>query len=103
MSKRNRRNFTSEEKVKILRKHFLENKPVSDICDEYNLHPTQYYRWQKTFFENAAKAFEVESKAKSRKITKQINSLEEKISHKDSIIVELLEDHIQLKKELGLA
>ena len=35
MSKKNRRYFTSEEKVKILRKHLLDHKPVSDICDEY--------------------------------------------------------------------
>ena len=102
MSKRNRRNFTSEEKVKILRKHFLENKPVSDICDEYNLHPTQYYRWQKTFFENGAKAFELETKSKERKVDKKMSLLEEKISNKNGIIVELLEEHIQLKKKLGL-
>ncbi len=102
MSKKNRRYFTSEEKVKILRKHLLDHKPVSDICDEYNLHPTQFYRWQKTFFENGAKAFEVESKSKDRKVDKKMSLLEEKISNKNGIIVELLEEHIQLKKELGL-
>ena len=102
MGKRNRRYFTSEDKVKILRQHLLDKKPVSDICDEYHLHPTQFYRWQKTFFENGSKAFEVEAKSTERKTEKKMTQLEEKITHKNGIIAELLEGHIQLKKELGL-
>lgn len=102
MVKRKRRYFTSEDKVKILRQHLLDKKPVSDICDEHHLHPNQFYRWQKTFFENGSKAFEVETKSTERKTEQKMAHLEEKITHKNGIIAELLEGHIQLKKELGL-
>ncbi len=42
-----RRQYAGKEKVNILRLHLLEHKPVSDICDQYGLHPTMFYRWQK--------------------------------------------------------
>ncbi|GAB6161394.1 hypothetical protein JCM12298_05530 [Desulfothermus naphthae] len=50
MSKK-RRHYTPQEKVMILKKNLLENVPLSDVCDEYNIHPTLFYRWQKEFFE----------------------------------------------------
>jgi len=34
---RQRRHFTPEPKVALLRLHLLEHKPVSDICQENNL------------------------------------------------------------------
>ena len=102
MSKTSRRKFSSEEKVKILRLHLLKGKAVSDICDEHNIHPNQFYRWQKTFFENGFKAFESQSNGLNRKTEKRINYLEKKLSNKDEVISELLTDHLQLKKKLGM-
>ena len=51
MSKK-RKNYTSREKVQILKQHLLEQAPVSDLCDKYGLHPTVFYRWQKEVFVN---------------------------------------------------
>lgn len=50
-------------KVMILRKHFIDGVVVSDMCDEFTIHPTLFYRWQKTFFENGDTDFESESKS----------------------------------------
>ena len=50
--------FTPEQKVAIVRRHLLENVPVSDLCEELDIHATQYYTWQKQLFENGAVAFE---------------------------------------------
>ena len=52
-----RRHYTAEEKVSILRRHLLEQVPVSKVCDERRLKPTVFYRWQKQFFENGRAAF----------------------------------------------
>lgn len=41
MSKK-RKNYTPEEKVRILKKHLAEKVPVSDLCDQYGLHPTVF-------------------------------------------------------------
>ena len=56
--KKHRKHYTPEEKVAILRRHLLENEPISKLRDELGLLPTALYRWQKEFFENGAAAFE---------------------------------------------
>ena len=56
-----RRRFSAQEKVAILRRHLLEKVPVSELCDEQHLAPNLFYRWQKAFFANAAVAFEREN------------------------------------------
>ncbi|MBS3764145.1 MAG: transposase, partial [Planctomycetes bacterium] len=33
------------------------DEPISDVCDEYDLTPSQFYRWQKKFFEKGDAAF----------------------------------------------
>ena len=56
--KKKRYNYRPEEKVAILKRHLVDKVPVSDLCDQYNLQPTVFYRWQKEFFENGAAAFD---------------------------------------------
>ena len=56
--KKQRKHYSPEEKVAILRRHLVEGVPISDLCDELELQPTVFYRWQKEFFENGAAAFE---------------------------------------------
>ena len=56
--KEQRKHYSPEEKVAILRRHLLEKEPISNLCDELGLQPTVFYRWQKEFFENGAAAFE---------------------------------------------
>ena len=101
---RSRRHFTAQEKVAALRRHLLEKTPVSDLCDQLGINPTLFYRWQKDFFENGDAAFEntgkrrkTEGEAKDR----QIAALEEKLQRKNEVLAELMEEHVQLKKELG--
>jgi transposase-like protein len=54
----NRRFFSPEQKVGILREHLVEGKPVSDLCEKHRIHPTIFYQWQRQFFENGTAAFE---------------------------------------------
>ena len=42
-----RKQFTPEQKVKILKEHLSEHKQVSNICDRYEINPVIFYRWQK--------------------------------------------------------
>ena len=101
---RQRRHFTPEQKVALLRLHFLEKKLVSAICEEHSLNVNLFYLWQKQFFENGAAAVANSGKrrqalqdAKDRKIA----ALEEKLQRKNEVLSELMEEHVGLKKELG--
>jgi transposase len=100
---RSRRTFTAQEKAAIVLRHLVDKTPVSDLCDEYGLQPTQIYTWQKQLATNASLAFQTPRQsvknddAKDRKIA----ALEAKIQQKNEVVAELLQEHVQLKKELG--
>ena len=55
---RQRTHYSAEQKVSILREHLIDGRPVSEICDEYGLHPTVFYRWQRELFEGGHMVFE---------------------------------------------
>lgn len=103
MSKRKRRNFTGAEKVGILKRHLLDKVPISDLCDELNLYPTQLYAWLKDFFEKGHHAFETNRTAKAQGDAKQllIQKLQAKLVRKNEVLSELLEEYTLFKKELG--
>ena len=101
---RQRRHFSSEQKVAFLRLHLLEKKPVSDICEEHHRSVNLFYLWQKQFFENGTAAFDNSGKRHQADETakeRQIAALEAKLQRKHEVLSELMEEHVQLKKELG--
>lgn len=51
------RRWTSEEKAKIVLQG-LKGRSVAELCNEYQIHQQQYYRWRDKFLENASKVFE---------------------------------------------
>ena len=103
MGKRNRRRFNAAEKVEILKRHLVEKEEVSDICEELKLHPNQFYEWQKLFFENGVRAFERDERREESHLRAENARLTEKLQRKDSVLSELMEEHITLKKNLGEA
>ena len=97
-----RRHYSPEEKVKILRRHLLEGVPISEVCEKEGINPTQFYQWQKTFFENGAAAFARQPHSRSvGKSEQTITALENKLKRKDEVIAEIMSEYIVLKKELG--
>ena len=99
-----RKHYTPVEKVAILRRHLVDHVLVSDLCDELQLQANVFYNWQKIFFENGAAAFENTGKRhKAEQDAKQriIAQLEQKLQRKNEVVAELMEEHVQLKKELG--
>jgi transposase-like protein len=99
--KKQRKHYTAEEKVAVLRRHLLEQEPITKLCDELGLQPTVFYRWQKEFFENGAVAFQTKARADHHTEQDRIEFLEKKIQRKDEVLAELMAEHIALKKELG--
>jgi len=99
-----RRHFSPEQKVALLRQHLVEKVPVSEVCEQHGIAVNLFYLWQKTFFENGTAAFTAQDKrrkhdndAKDRAIA----ALEDKLRRKHEVLSELMEEHVQLKKELG--
>jgi len=102
MSKK-RKYYTPEEKVSILKQHLVNGVPVSELCDQYQLQPTVFYRWQRQLFTRGASAFQPEQNREAIKLKQQISQLEEKIMKKNEVLGELMEEHVALKKRAGAA
>ena len=98
-----RKNYSPTEKVRLLKEHLVNGVPVSKICDENQLQPTVFYRWQRQFFENGAAAFQRDQDREAARLKKKIASLEEKVAKKNEVLGELMEEHLTLKKNLGEA
>src|ERR1700722_16402979 len=100
---RQRRHFADHEKVAILKRHLIDKVPVSDLCDELDIYPNQFYDWLKQFFDNGHLAFANGHPAKADENAKdqKIQQLEAKLQKKNEVMAELMEAHTDLKKNLG--
>ncbi len=104
--KRQRRQFTPDDKATILRRHLADKVPVSDLCDEYHIQPTLFYLWQRQALEHLSAALQggrtgrgqTQPAAAERA---RVVALEARIAKKDQIIAEVSEEYLALKKKLG--
>jgi transposase-like protein len=99
--KNKRKQYNAKEKVAIIRKHLLEGVAVSDVCEEYGIQPSIFYRWQKTLFEQGDQVFERGRGSQANRQQRQIAALQEKLQKKNEVLVEMMEEYVELKKTLG--
>jgi transposase-like protein len=106
MSKKTRRHLSTEKKAELIRKHLVDKKPISEICDENDLQPSVFYGWLRQLMANAEVAL---ANGKPRKaddgaeqaLKAKIERLEAKLAKKDEVIAEISEEFVKVKKTLG--
>jgi len=101
-SKRERKHYSPDQKVIILRELLENNLPISQIAEKYQVHVNDVYNWKKKLFEAATGIFQ--SKAANQKQTtleqKKIEKLEGKLRDRDEAIAMLLKENIEIKKSI---
>jgi len=99
-----RKRYTPEQKIGALKRHFLDKTAISEVCQGLDLQPTMFYRWQKELFDQGTRAFEtrVDRGSERRQQEQRIQALEAKLQKKDEVLAELMEEHLALKKTLGV-
>jgi transposase-like protein len=97
--------FSAEDKVRILRRHFVDKVPISDLCDTQGLHPTLFYRWRKEFFENGASAFERGNDVKVRrpgtgkdKIALRVGKVLDKYKAAKHFVIDIADDSFTYRR-----
>jgi transposase-like protein len=95
-----RKRYTAEEKIKILREVIEDGKAISQVAEQYGLHPNNIFNWRKQLFEGGIQVFQIKrtdisERAEGRKIT----ILEDKLKQKDEVIAELAEELLGFKKK----
>ena len=107
---RQRKPVAATEKLAILNRYLVEKVPISDLCDQYDLQPSQIYYWQAQLFEQGAAVFERKAgrqkavDSKDRKISELeavVTQKEAKLAQKNEVISELMEENIRAKKANG--
>lgn len=104
-SNRSRRNFTTEQKVALLRRHLVDKDPVSKICDDEKLQPSLFYQWLRQAMENLGGALGPppgnEPNKREKELVAKTKELEAKLVKKDNVIAEVTAELVATKKELG--
>ncbi|MCX6587878.1 MAG: transposase [Acidobacteria bacterium] len=102
-----KKHWTPEDKLRLLRLHLIEKQPVSKICQDANLSPPQFYAWQQQLFTNGSvalaskPALDHKHEVPDPNQTKQrLDELEAALRQKDEVIAALLTEHIALKKRV---
>jgi len=54
--KKERRHWSADDKIRLLRLHLIEKQAISKICEEASLSPMQFYAWQEQLFANGSAA-----------------------------------------------
>jgi transposase-like protein len=102
--RRERRHFTADQKVAIVKRHLVDGVSISELCDTEQILPTQFYQWQKQLFEGGAAAFERKAgkPAGPSPVERRVAHLEQRLATKNEVIAELMEENVRLKKVDGL-
>jgi transposase-like protein len=66
------------------------------------MQPTVFYRWLDKLFKQGGQVFERgEAEGGRRAEQEKIEKLEKKLQQREEVMVELMQEHVQLKKALG--
>ena len=107
MSKK-RRQFTPEQKAKILNRHLRDKVEISALCEEYDIQPSVVYEWRQQLFENAAQALQPRRSGRRDKGQRALEdeqrkaaALKEKLAQKEHVIAVLAERLVTSEKRHG--
>jgi transposase-like protein len=99
-----RRHFSDSVKADVVRRHLSGKVPVSELADELHVQPSLVHLWVKQVLDQAEKAFQRNSAAKSPRDgvkERRIAQLEAKLANKNEVIAELMEENVKAKKANG--
>jgi transposase-like protein len=98
-----RKHYTAEQKVMILREFLENNVPISQLAEKYQVRPNDIYNWKKKLFESATEIF-IPKVTNSKQISteqKKIEKLQEKLKDRDEAISYLIRENIEIKKNIN--
>ena len=99
---RQRKHYTAEQKVLILRELLENNVPISQLAEKYEVRPNDIYNWKKKLFESATDIFiqKVSVLKQASTEQKKIEKLQSKLKDRDEAISYLIRENIEIKKSI---
>jgi transposase len=96
-----RRVFTAEQKVKIVKEALTTDIGVSGVCRRYGISSGLFYKWQEKFFAGALSGFQDSKNGPSSAELRKIESQARELDRMRSVIAEITAENIDFKKKLG--
>lgn len=111
-TERKRRHFSDDQKAAVVRRHLGDKVPVSDLADEYQVQPSLIYLWVKQVLDQAERAFRQPDRRRGRAardpkdqkiaaLEARVARQEAKLTQKNEVIAELMEENVRAKKSVG--
>lgn len=98
---RERRQFTPEQKVKIVKEALTTDIGVSGVCRKYGISNALYYHWQERFLDGALEGFKRTKHGPSSAEQRKLDEQARKIERMQNVISEITAENIDLKKSIG--
>ncbi|MDM7940159.1 MAG: transposase [Methanothrix sp.] len=97
MSQQNRRHWTPQEKMSIVEEARKGGLPVSEVCRRHGIAPTLFYDWERRIIAGALTGLRSDQPKKRSKLKDDLESENQRLK---SIIAEIAEENLKLKKGL---
>lgn len=94
------REFTADEKLRVLNEARQPNTTVSEVLRRHQLDPQTFYRWDKQAREGMREALSGKRRRNGKEVNHEVDRLKAELDRKRRIIAEVVEENLQLKKGL---
>lgn len=92
-----RRQFPPDLKWRILKEGRGTNLTISQVCDQYNISPTQFYQWERAAERGARQALQAQPRGR-KKLRPSEEALLTEIQRLREVIAEISSENLRLKK-----
>ena len=98
--RKNRRIFTSEQKILIVMEAIRGELPVGELCRKYGIHQAQFYRWNKEFLEAGKKRLAGDTTREAT--SSEVDDLRKENLKLKELLADLMLRHEIVKKSLDM-
>jgi len=96
-----KRRFSGEEKYQVLEEAHQPSASIAEVCRRHQISTSLYYHWESLAKKGALESLNGRNNHKGKKGFGEIERLRAKISRMRSVISEITEENLVLKKNLG--
>lgn len=94
---RARRQLAADAKWQILKEGRSTNLTISQVCDQYQINPTQFYQWERLAERGARQALQGQPRGR-KKLRPTEEALLAEIQRLREVIAEITSENLRLKK-----
>ena len=95
--RKTRRQIPADTKWQILKEGRSTNLTISQVCDQYQVSPTQFYQWERMAERGARQALQGQPRGR-KKLRPSEEALQNEIQRLREVIAEITSENLRLKK-----